>query len=75
MLKKSMTQTSRTSNNHIAGRAHRLPRTNRKEHNMKSYIEKIYPCDLDICGECPKAVCDCKNCIPYEIEYEEEEEE
>lgn len=42
---------------------------------MKSYIDKFYPCDMDICGECPKAVCDCKNCIPYEVEVEEEEEE
>ena len=39
----------------------------------KTYIINVYPCDCGY-GECPKAVCDCANCIPYPIEYEEEEE-
>ncbi len=42
---------------------------------MTTYIDKFYPCDMDCMGECPKAVCDCKNCIPYEVEVEEEDSE
>ena len=42
---------------------------------MKTYIVNVHPCDLDAMGECPKKCCDCKNCIPYPIEYEEDEEE
>ena len=42
---------------------------------MIAYIDKFYPCDMDCMGECPKAVCDCKNCIPYEVEVEEKDPE
>lgn len=48
----------------------------RKENKaMKTYTINVYPCDLDAMGECPKKCYDCKNCVPYPIEYEEDEEE
>jgi hypothetical protein len=38
-------------------------------------IYKIYPCDLDLFGECPKHCQNCEKCVPIMEAIEEEEEE
>ena len=35
----------------------------------------IYPCDLDLFGECPKCCQDCANCVGWFMNEAEEEEE
>ena len=38
--------------------------------------EKIYPCDLDACGECPFGYQHCADCHPINVPlYEEDEKE
>jgi len=43
-----------------------------KKGDKKMY--EIFPCDLDLMGECPKRCQNCAECVGYVVHEEEEEE-